>query len=368
MGSMFHFYQRAKSYYENTMQREKLSRLEELINAAAIKIATQVESVCPYGFVDCPNTTLYPVFNGPIITWNFDNGFADVVNMLRSKSPCLILPNWTVNSIRFDCTNIGVVNFVYIDAANNRRTDIMDNNPRRFNYLIDWNIAVEYNETGVNNRVIQRRITTGNHYLISLAESYNELGKRTLDKMRMLRDLLKNYGTQKRFMELNSRPDPQTGIGGMYETDDFSIPWVWQILSPDQRFVFYVCRDTACSQFCQRNANGTVNTASCSPVSSVWENSNFTNITSSSRTAFTRIQNNLSVNSNISTDGFGNSLYIALIGNGNCTLTNCPSNNPPAPSRNYPLQPPYITVIGTFFCFANQSARYGCSMSFTYPQ
>lgn len=355
LASLLILFNRTKGYYESLKQRENFEKIEKTINQYAILVATAMESNCPNGFSSCPNTRLYPeVQNNRFLVFRVDNQIANIVlPSIRSRIPCVMTNN---NPITFDCTGLNIVNMFYIDSNNNISTNIQPQNI--FDYRTTWELIIEYDERVMGRNIPHRLNGQFPVYRVSLLESYSVLGKRTMEKMNYLKDLLKQYATTKRFQEFNNVPNLSTGVGGLNETDDFSIPWVWQVLSPNRSGLYYVCRDNTCSQFCMQNSDGTVNTGNCLPISQVWESTNL-----NSQAIFSRIATNLNIPNtiNIATDGFGNPLIINLIANGNTP--------PPAPTRNYSFtRPPFITQIGTQFCFNQSNIVYDCFITFTYPQ
>ncbi len=346
---------RAKAYYESLSQRQSLERLEKAINGYAILVATVMEMQCANGFDSCQNTKLYPeVVDGRRLVFRMDRNIAQaVLPAIMGKIPCSLV---STEPLTYDCMNINVVNMFYMDGEGNTSTNIQPSN--FFDYRQVWELIVEYDEKGLNRNIPHRLNGHLPPFRLSLLESYTTLGKRTMDKMAYLKDLLKNYATTKRFQEFNNVPNLSTGIGGLVETDDFSIPWVWQVLSRVPEGVYYVCRDMDCLQFCRQLGDGSVDTSNCLPVSQVWEGNNL-----NSMDILDRIRRNLSVPSdiNIGTDGFGNRIQIELIANG--------ITPPPPPGRDYSYtRPPFITNIFVPFCRNSSRIVYDCFVSFTYPQ
>jgi len=310
------------------------------------------------------------VQNNYQLVWNFNNGFSDIFSDLPMSIPCRLVRN-SPNQMIFDCSNLDITRIVYLDSNNNQIQSI-HNAGQDFNYLNNYSISIEFNERTAKNGIVQHTIALNNAYSLSLTESYSILGAKTISKMNYIADLLKQYATTKRIRELNARPDQNTGQGGMYEVDDFFVPWVWQVITPNSANLYKVCGDTNCNNMCDLDANGNP-TLNCVSKSNVWDTSAiYSNPTSSSLTVWNRIRNNLNLQLNLGVDGFGNRLFVALISNGCGSLSSCRGMPPTIPQSNYDtaynIKPPFVTLVTTQFCYNAPNIKYNCRFAFTYPQ
>lgn len=352
--AFFISYLKFNAKYESAKRIEGIDAIGDLINNTAIKIALNVGLNCQNGYATCTNTNLYPIINGTRLIWNLDN-MSDVVSLVRALSPCYEI-SATPNRIELECANLGITRMVYTIGGNTWTS--IHTPGRDFDYLAFYkpSIVVTYNDKNWRGAIIPNLTRR-----ISLDKSFDYLGKVTIIRIDTIKEALKNYATTKRFLEFQSTPNASNGVGGMFETDDFYIPWAWQILTPNQAYVNGTCSNDNCDSFCVRN--------NCVSKFNVWDTSINSPINNRAL-IFQRINTNLGLNLS-DKDGFGNPLYVFPVFDRNrCNLNTCQA--PPLPQRNYQsvaiTLPPFQGLITTSFCYLNNNPVYNCFTTFIYPQ
>lgn len=353
--AFFIAYLKFNAKYESAKRLEGIDSISDLINNVAIKIAMNVNANCQNGYATCTNTNLYPIIvNGSRLVWNLNN-MPDVVSLVRALSPCYEITA-TSNSIVLECANLGITRMVYTDG-NNTWTSI-HNTGQDFDYRTFYkpSILVTYNDKNWRGGLIPNLTRR-----LSLDKSFDYLGKITIIRVDTIKEALKNYATTKRFLEFQATPNASNGVGGMFETDDFYVPWAWQILTPNRLYINATCSNDNCDNFCIGS--------NCTPKTNVWDigiNSPVNN----RALIFQRINSNLGMNLP-DKDGFGNPLYVyPLYDINRCNLNTCQA--PPLPQRNYQTVaitlPPFQGLITTSFCYLANNPPYNCFTTFIYPQ
>lgn len=238
-----------------------------------------------------------------------------------------------------------------------------------YNYIDNKiiSLVVEYNEEYAR-QTIQHRIGNTNvydkPYFIDFGSFFVEMFSINKQRFIDIFNALKKYEVTKRIMEAQN-PTPT----GLTDTDDYFIPWAYQITSSTYANAYTLCNNTTCSNL---------------------QNNNYWNrgiAATNMLLATQNVKNYLLGNSpQYMLDAFGNPLGIELVVNmsnydgSSCkslyspsggSATNCLRFVPPYPQNNYSIastvKPPFIGYIYSEFCHDLSILRYNdCRMSIVY--
>lgn len=171
-------------------------------------------------------------------------------------------------------------------------------------------------------------------YQYSFPYLFENLKRESQRRINTIADALRSYALQRLTYETQVNQYPS----GMSSTDDFFVPWVWQILADDAVKANTPCQGENCSNF----------------DSTIWKTS-----LSSKRTLIKKIVDYVGGGSSYLTDAFLFPYEGIPIGNG-CEgdLSTCSADNnaPPKPQQNYDsvyfVRPPFFSWVYSSACVA----------------
>jgi len=307
----------------------------------------------------CDSTIPFPILENGILKVYVDSDLPDKASLegeiktILTTAGCTYQGTTAVggeDSVNFLCLTPKLTSLSYTLSDGSTTTTFQKGGVDPMHFPVK--VSIGYTIDMGNGETYSRTVSFDVSYL------RNSLIRESAERMALLTDALKSYYTTRLSTEVDLQPYPN----GLHSTEDFYVPWEWQVLATDGK-IYKTCNDDKCSGIDD------------------WETGS-----PDFDTVIDRIIKNLLYGTSdypLSLDGFMYSWRIILVGNG-CSgdLTNCKADNnkPPSPNKNvtgaswywnvYSVKPPFFSwiVSSAPSCLQNDDSPDWCRNRVVYTQ
>lgn len=353
-----------------SLQKANLSYSRALNNARMIAMATAgvyrtvVEDsapVCaPSGWANpqCDATIPFPVLENGYLKVYVDsdlsvkNRLENQIKTIITSAGCVYSGKDTANGadvLKFMCLTpkITALSYTLSDGSTTSTFSTGGVDPMHFPVSVTLSFTVDLS----NGETVKKTETYDISYL------RQDLIRKSAERIQTVASALETYYTTRLSTEVDMQPYPD----GLHSTEDFYVPWQWQVLATDGQ-IYKTCQDQYCSGIDDWNTG----------------NPDFDDV-------ITDVTKRLLQSGAypLSLDGFMYEWRVILVGNG-CSgdLSSCTADNnkPPTPNKTvtgagwywdvYSVKPPFFTwiVSSAPSCLKNDSSPDWCRTRIVYSQ
>ncbi|MEM1724825.1 MAG: hypothetical protein QXW71_03510 [Thermoplasmata archaeon] len=365
---------RLRAYFIANGIKEMARKIIDYYRPICSQVTTNTDLRWGWLHPNCNNIIIFPILNNNTLTYTYNelilgSRASDFKNEFISLFGKYCKLNFQTNQVQITCPDF--IGFYYCvrDDCNikSNLSQSVHTAGTSYNYVTNVikSLVIEFDELGLRGQIaVQRRVGNTQEYnkplFIDFSDFYYERNIKNMKIMLDIYNTLKKYEVIKRIGEIK-----QGFPNGLLETDDFYIPWVYQITASNKTNAETLCSVSSCSNL---------------------QNNSFWNRNISNTNMYYFLNNLISFylgDSSYLVDAYGNPLGLELL----IDRTKCsklfspkdPSNpnncirlaNPPYPQPNYAsivtFRPPFVGYVYSEFCFDLTNRQYdSCRMPIVY--